>query len=304
MKAIVCTRYGPPEVLKLKELPCPNAKETEVCIRVRATSVTASDCIIRGFRVPPAFWLPMAVAIGFGKPRKSILGMVFSGEVSSIGGKVLSFKEGDKVFGFDRYRFGCYAQYKCISEKGLMTVMPASLSYVEAAAIPYGGLLASSFIGKGRIKGGQRVLIYGASGAVGTAAVQIAKAKGAEVTAVCGTAHVSLVLSLGADRVIDYSKTDSLESAGSYDIAFDAVGKRKSSALKRLIAQKMKGRYLSVDDGAPKLSIEDLRALKELVAAGKMKAVIDKVFALEQVAEAHSYVEQGHKSGNVVITVG
>ena len=304
MKAAVCTKYGPPGVFQIRDVPKPTPKENEVCVRVRATAATISDCIIRSFNVPAAFWLPMALVIGVGKPRKPILGMVFAGEVDSVGKAVTSFKMSEKVFGFDRFDFGTYAEFKCLSEDKVLARMPANLEFEEAAAIPYGGLLALAFIGKAHIQTGWKVLIYGASGSVGTAAVQITKSLGATVTGVCGSSNIGLVESLGADEVIDYTKKTHLDSTDSYDFVFDAVGKRKGSMIKSAIAQSHKGRYVSVDGGSPKVTREDLLLLKGLAEAGKLKPVIDRRYSLEQIAEAHRYVESGHKKGNVIITVG
>jgi NADPH:quinone reductase-like Zn-dependent oxidoreductase len=304
VKAIVCKKYGPPEVLQLKEVAKPAPKANEVCIRIHATAVTSSDCIIRGFNVPMAFWLPMALVIGVTRPRKAILGMVFAGEVDSAGEAVKLFKRSDKVFGFDRFGFGTYAEYKCISEKGMLAAMPTNVKYEEAAAVPFGGLIALAYLRKGGIQSGQKVLIYGASGAVGTSAVQLAKYFEADVTAVCSSANMELVRALGADRVVDYTKDHSLDRGDSHDFTFDAVGKRKSSQLKLSIAQTPKGKYISVDDGSPKFTAEDLVLLRDLVESGKIRAVIDRRYPLEQMAEAHTYVENGHKKGNVIITVG
>jgi NADPH:quinone reductase-like Zn-dependent oxidoreductase len=304
MKAIVCTKYGPPEVLQLKEVEKPTPGKNAVCVKIFATAVTASDCIIRGFKVPIGFWIPMGLAIGFTKPRY-ILGMVLAGEVESVGENVQSFKQGDPVFGFDRFRFGAYAEYKCISEKGILAIKPTNVNYEEAAAVPYGGLLALSYLRKGNILTGQSVLIYGASGAIGTSAVQLAIYFGATVTGVCSTANVELVKSLGANSVSDYTKDDFTIRGESYDFVLDAVGKRKSSNLKLQCRNALKpnGKFISVDDGSPKLHTEDLVLLKELIEAGKIRPVIDKSYPLEQIVEAHRYVETGHKKGNVVITV-
>ena len=308
MKAIVCTKYGPPEVLQLKEVEKPALQNNKVLIKIFATAVTASDCIIRGFKLP--IWHPMGLmmglAIGFTKPRQPILGIVFAGEVDSVGKDIKSFTKGDQVFGWDLFpAFGAYAEYKCMPEKGMLAIKPTNVTYEEAAAIPYGGLLALYFLKKGNIQSRQKVLIYGASGAIGTSAVQLARYYGAEVTAVCSTANLGLVKSLGAESVIDYTQEDFTNIVESYDLIFDAVGKRKSSKLKLQCKKALtpNGKYISVDDGSPKVSIEDLILLKELVAAGKIKPVIDKRFPLEQMAEAHEYVEKGHKKGNVVITV-
>ncbi len=302
MKAIVCTKYGPPEVLQLKEVEKPAPKPNEVLIKIFATGVTASDCIVRGFKVPIIMWIPMAAAVGFPKPRQPILGMVFAGAVESVGKDVKTYKKGDQVFGFDRFAFGTYAGYKCMPEDGMLAIKPANLNYAEAAAVPFGGLLALPFLRKGNIQPGQKVLIYGASGAIGTSAVQLARYYGAEVTGVCSTANIELVKSLGADTVIDYTKEDFTNRGELYDFIFNAVGKRKA----KLQCQKAltpNGKHVTVDDGSPKLQIEDLILLKELVEVGKIKPVIDRIYPLEQMAEAHRYVDQGHKKGNVVISV-
>ena len=307
MKAVVCTKYGPPEVLQLKEVEKPSPKNNEVRIKNFATAVTASDCIIRGYKLP--IWHPMGLmmglALGFNKPRQPILGIVFAGEVESAGTNVKSFKIGDQVFGWDLFpAFGGYAEYKCVPENGMLAIKPPNVSYEEAAAIPFGGLIALYYLKKGNIQSGQNVLIYGASGAVGTAAVQLAKHFGARVTGVCSTTNLELVKSLGADWVIDYTKEDFTNSREYYDFIFDAAGKKKSSNLKGKLAQTRNGKFISVDDGSPKPHIDDLILLKELVEAGNLKPVIDRYYPLEQIVEAHRYVDTGHKKGNVVITVG
>ena len=239
MKAIICTKYGSPEVLQLKDVAKPIPEENELCIKIFATAITASDCIVRGSKLP--LWRPMGLmmglVLGFGKPRNPILGMVLSGEIESVGKDVKSFQQGNQVFAFTvnsatQMRFGAYAEYMCVPENWKVALKPSNLTHAEAAAVPYGGLLALHFLKKANIHKDKRVLIYGASGAIGTSAVQIAKYYSAHVTGVCGTANLEFVKALGADAVIDYTKDDALESGTRYDIVFDAVGKRKSSALK------------------------------------------------------------------------
>lgn len=302
MKAVICTKYGPPEVLQLKEVEKPTLKENEICIKILATSVTASDCIIRGYKVSGMYRLLMGLILGIRKPRNSILGLVFAGEVNSVGNDTKSFKKGDPVFGFDRHGFGTYAEYKCIPEHGILVKKATNMNYEEAASIPYGGLLALYFLKKANIHSGQKILIYGASGAIGTSAVQLAKYFGAEVTGVCSTANLELVKSLGADQVIDYTKEDFTNKEEVYDIIFNAVGKKKKRLQCKGVLAK-NGKHITVDDSAPKFYVEDLEFLNELIEKGQMKAVIDRRYPLEQIVEAHKYVDQGHKKGNVIITV-
>ncbi|HLO27942.1 MAG TPA: NAD(P)-dependent alcohol dehydrogenase, partial [Anaerolineales bacterium] len=249
------------------------------------------------------YQLAMRLVVGFTKPRQPILGIVFAGEVESTGIGVKSFKKGDEVFGWDLFpAFGAYAEYKCIPETGMVALKPINLDYEEAAAIPYGGLLALNYLKRGNIQSGGKVLVYGASGAVGTSAVQLAKYFGAKVSGVCSTANLELVKSLGADTVIDYTKEDFTARGERYDFIFNAVGKRKA-ILQCGRALTPTGKHLTVDDGRPKVSINDLTFLSELVEAGHLKPVIDRRYPLEQTAEAHRYVDGGHKKGNVVITV-
>jgi len=305
LKAVVCTRYGPPEVLQVKELPAPVPRKNEVRIRISATAVTSSDCYLRGLRLSPAYRIMARLAIGWNAPRQPVLGMVLSGEVDSVGPDTTSFEVGERVFGFNRHLFGTYAQYVCWPEDGLVAPRPANFTEEESAAIPYGGLLALHFLRKADVRAGQSVLVFGASGAVGTSAVQLARRLGAEVTGVCSTANVDLVASLGAATVIDYTSEDFADRAERYDLIFDAVGKRKSAAPLRLCRQALApgGACVSVDDGTPKLRREDLVLLGELATKGEIRPVIDRTYALDEIVDAHRYVDNGHKRGNVVITV-
>jgi NADPH:quinone reductase-like Zn-dependent oxidoreductase len=306
MRAVVCTRYGPPEVLQLREVEKPVPSDDEVLIKIHATTVNSSDWFIRSAlrSAPVITQILMRLVIGITRPRKPVLGMVLAGEIEETGKPVGRFRVGDRVYAFTKFRFGCYAQYTCLPETATMALAPSNLTYEEAAAIPYGGLLAMHFLRKGSIQSGQQVLIYGASGAVGTTAVQLAKHFGTVVTAACGTTNLELAVSLGADAVIDYTNKHA-PGGKHYDLVLDAVGKRKTSRLKVACRAALApgGKYVSVDDGMPRMTASDLALLTELVQAGKLKPVIDKRYPLEQIVEAHRYVEQGHKKGNVVVTV-
>jgi NADPH:quinone reductase-like Zn-dependent oxidoreductase len=305
VKAAVCTRYGPPEVLRVEELATPVPRENEVRIRILATAVTSSDCYVRGLNLSLAYRIMARLALGWNAPRQPVLGMVLSGEVDSVGPDATSFEVGQPVFGFNRHRFGTYAQYVCWPEDGLLATRPANLTDEEAAAIPYGGLLALSYLRRADVRAGQRVLIYGASGAVGTSAVQLARHLGAQVTGVCSTANVDLVASLGATTVIDYTHEDFTDRAARYDLIFDAVGKRKSAAALRQCRRALAsgGACVSVDDGTPNLRREDLVLLGELATKGEIRPVIDRTYALDDIVDAHRYVDNGHKRGNVVVAV-
>jgi NADPH:quinone reductase-like Zn-dependent oxidoreductase len=302
MRAVVCTRYGPPEVLQLRDLPKPTPRSGEVCIKIVATSVSASDCIVRAFNIPLRLKLPMGAVLGFRAPRNPILGLVLAGEVESVGKDVTQFKPGNQVYAFTAFRFGAYAEYKCLPEKAVLAPKPSNLTHEQAAAIPYGGLLALYFLKQATIESRRRVLVYGASGAIGTSAVQLAKHFGAEVTGVCSAANLDLVKSLGADAVIDYTKEDFTQNGARYDLIFNAVGKRKAM-LQAEGSLTPGGRHITVDDSSPKLRAEDLAFLTELVESGRLRPVIDRSYPLEQIVDAHRYVDQGHKKGNVVIAV-
>jgi NADPH:quinone reductase-like Zn-dependent oxidoreductase len=305
MKAAVCTRYGPPEVLRIEDLETPVPRKNEVRIRVAATAVTSSDTYVRGLRLPPAYRMMARLALGWNSPRRSVLGMVLSGVVDSVGADARFFKAGDRIFGFNRYLFGAYAEYVCWPEDGILAVRPANLTDEEAVAIPYGGLLASHYLREAGVRAGQRILVYGASGAVGTSAVQLARHRGAEVTGVCSGANVKLVASLGAAKVIDYTAEDFTAGEERYDLIFDAVGRRKSAAALRNCRRVLApgGAWVSVDDGTPKLRREDLSTLGELAATGGIRPVIDRTYDLADIVEAHRYVDLGHKRGNVIVRV-
>lgn len=302
MKAIVATKFGNPDVLQLQQVPKPAPKDNEILIKVRATTVTAGDIRMRSLNVPPLFWLPARLTLGFTKPKHPIYGMELAGEVEAIGKDVTRFKVGDPVFASTlAANFGGYAEYKTMPEDGLVLTKPRNMTHEEAAAVPIGGPTALRLLRKGKLQRGQRVLIYGASGSVGTYAVQIAKSYGAEVTGVCSTAHVELVKSLGADQVIDYTREDFSAGGAVYDAIFDTVGKcPKAQAAKAL---KPNGKFITIAKLSTKQSLEELTVVKELVEAGQVRAVIGRCYPLEEMVEAHRYVDMGHKTGNVVITV-
>ncbi len=322
MKAVICTKYGPPEVLKLKEVEKPVPKDNEVLIKVHATTVTSADIRIRGFRVPLSFWLPARIALGFRSPKINILGAELAGEIESVGKDVKQFKAGDQVFAYPGHHGGGYAEYMCMREDSAVAIKPENLTYDEAAAVPFGGNTALHFLKQANIKDKEKVLIYGASGSVGTYAVQLAKYFGAEVTGVCSSSNIELVKSIGADYVIDYTKEDFSKNGEIYDVIFDTVGKSSLSdcmeslqkegvylqavatpttSLRMYLTSISTSKKLIGGTAVPKA--ENLYFLKELVETGEIEPVVDRTYPIEQIVEAHRYVDKGHKKGNVVITV-
>jgi NADPH:quinone reductase-like Zn-dependent oxidoreductase len=330
MKAIVCAKFGPPEVLQLKEVGKPTPKDHEVLIHVHATSVNFGDMMARNFRgisprefhMPFLFWLMAKLSLGHNQPKFTILGNEFSGEVEAAGKDVKRFKPGDQVFGHLGMGFGAYAEYLCAPEDGVLALKPNNITYEEAAVVPYGAIMALNLLAKVNIRPGQKVLVNGASGAIGSAAVQIARHLGAEVTGVCGTPRLEFVRSLGANRVIDYTQEDFTQNGETYDLIFDVLGKSSFSHCKNSLKPngvllyasfKMKqlGQMLwtSITHGKKVIcalapgGADDLMSVKELIQAGKIKAIIDRRYPLDQTADAHRYVEEGMRRGSVVITM-
>jgi NADPH:quinone reductase-like Zn-dependent oxidoreductase len=312
MRAVICTRYGPPDVLEIQLVDKPVQEDDEVLIKVRATTVHRGDVRIRRFDVPRGQRFMARLALGFTRPKHPILGMELAGEVESVGRHVTLFGAGDAVFGFTGWGLGAYAEYICLPEKprksvakdGMLARKPANMTFEEAAAGPAtGGVTALRILKKADLEGDKRVLIYGASGSVGTYAVQLAKSFGVHVTGVCSTANLDLVRSLGADRVIDYTQQDFVDEAETYDVVFDAVDKLPASRARTRLRKP--GIYLNVrkDSGSGAGSQEDLATLKALIETGAVRAVIDRRYPLEDVVEAHAYVEKGHKKGHVVVAV-
>src|SRR5438445_1638795 len=323
MKAIICTRYGPPEVLELREVEKPTPKANEVLIRVLAATVTKGDCELRSLKLPLLWKLLLRIGFGIRAPRKKILGQELAGDIESVGHAVTLFKRGDQIFASTGLHLGAYAEYDCLPEKGLIVTRPVNMTYEEAAAVPVGGLHALQYLRKANIQSGQKVLINGAGGSIGTVAVQLAKYYGAEVTGVDSTGKLDMLRSIGADHAIDYTREDFTENGEKYDVIFDTVG--KSSYSPSLKSLKETGFYLLGNPGLSQMiraqwtsrrgskrvvgrmelyRTEDLIFLKELIEDGRMRSVIDRRCPLEQTAYAHMYVDTGQKAGNVVITIG
>jgi NADPH:quinone reductase-like Zn-dependent oxidoreductase len=309
MKAIICSKYGPPNVLQIAECKKPIPKNDEVLVKIYATSVTNSDIFIRSSNVAWQFMIPFRLMIGIRKPRNPIIGEVFAGEIEYAGPHIKRFKVGDQVYGLTGMSLGGYADYKCMKEidskKGCLAIKPKNISFEDATAAAYGGLLALQYSEKGNIQHGQKVLVYGASGTTGTTAIQFAKHCGAHVTAVCSSSNFALVKSLGADNVLDYTDKESISKIEKYDFILDAVGKRKTSDLKKACekALTINGKYGSIDESPLLLESSRLDHIRELIESEKIRPITDKCFTFEQIVEAHKYVETGHKKGNVAVTV-
>ncbi len=324
MKAVVWTRYGPPDVLQLKEVAKPIPKDNEVLVKVHAADVFAGDCELRSLKVPILLRIFLRMYIGLTRPKRvTVLGQELAGEIESVGKDVKRFKRGDQIFTSTGFSFGAYAEYKCLPEDAMMALKPTNMTYEEAAVVPVGGTNALHFLRLGHIQSGQKILINGAGGGIGTMAIQLAKSFGAEVIAVDSGRKLDMLSSIGADKVIDYTKEDFTKSGETYDVIFDVVGKspffRSIRSLNEhgtllqanngLVVPKFQGLWTSMTSSKKVISKmagekkEDLVFLKDLIEAGKIRSVIDRRYPLEETAEAHRYVDKGHKKGNVVITV-
>jgi NADPH:quinone reductase-like Zn-dependent oxidoreductase len=322
MKAIKCTKYGLPEVLEIVDINKPKPKNNEILIKNYATTVTIADCRVRGFSVPASFWLFAKLALGFWKPRKPVLGNEFSGIIEEVGKNVTKFKIGDEIFAFTGHNFGAYAEYICINENSCIAIKPKNLSFEQSAALSFGGITALHFLKKSKIKTGDKILVYGASGSVGTYAVQLSKYFGAIVTGICSKENLELIKNIGADNVIDYTKTDLIDISEKYDIFFDTVGKGNISKSIKLIKPygryihtvtdiftdiiiklKLFGKEIKLIGGTYDANIEQINYIGKLAREGVIKPVIDKKFNFNEIISAHEYVEKGHKKGNVIIKI-
>lgn len=303
MKAVICTKYGEPEILEIRDLAKPTPKSNEIRVKIMATAVNSGDVRVRSIDVKGVMKLIMQLVLGFSKPRKPILGTVFSGVVEAVGDKVSVFKVGDKVFGMTGFQFGTYAEYITIKQNGNVIEMPSNASFEEAVALIFGGQTAIYFLEKANIAAmsNPNILIYGATGSVGTAAIQLAKHYGADVTAVCSSEGLELVKELGVNKTILYDKEDFTQHAEKFDFIFDAVGKTSKKQCNHLLNEK--GIYKSVSSGYASENVQQLELLKELFEKGLLTATIDKTFILDDIVAAHKYVDTGRKKGNVVITV-
>jgi NADPH:quinone reductase-like Zn-dependent oxidoreductase len=325
MKAIVMTRFGPPDVLQLQEVAEPTPKDNEVRIKIHATTASAGDCELRGLRVPIAYRLLTRIYVGLMRPKPTILGQELAGEIDAVGKDVTRFRKGDQVVGWSGFSLGAYAEFTCLPEKGVLAMKPSNMTYEEAAPLSVGGLEAVYFLRRANIQSGQKTLIVGAGGSIGTFAVQIAKYFGAQVTCVDSTGKLDMLRSIGADQVIDYRQEDFTKRVETYDVIFDVVGKSPFARSVRLLTpngrylmgnprmlQRIRGRWMSVKGSKKAISwaqrsageyAEDFKFLNDLVESGRLKSVIDRRYPLDQTAEAHRYVDTGQKKGNVVITV-
>jgi len=309
MKAIMCTKYGSPEVLQLVEAKKPEPKDDEVLIKIYATAVTASDIYIRSGRVKWSMMIPFRMMMGLIGPRNPIIGEVLCGEIQAIGKEIKRFRPGDRVYGLTGFSLGAYAEYKCMKENdsvnGCISLKPKNITFEEATMAAYGGLLAFQFMEKANIQRGHEVLIYGASSTTGIIAIQFARSLGARVTAICSASNIEMVKSLGTDAAIDYTKQDALDPQMKFDFIFDAVGRNKSSELKKSLCRNLiaNGTEASIDDENLKLDSKRLDLVRNLIETGHIKPFIDRVYQFDELAEAHEYVGKGHKKGGVAITV-
>jgi len=322
MKAVVCTKYGAPEVLKMVEIEKPTPKDNEVLIKIYATTVTVADCRVRGFVVPKSFWLPAKFALGFSKPKRPILGGELAGIVENVGKNVTKFKIGDKVFAFPGHFMGAYAEYKCMNENACIALKPENLSFEQAAALTFGGITALYFCQKANISKDEKVLVYGASGSVGTYAVQIAKYLGAKVTGVCSTENLELVKNIGADDVIDYTANEWISLNEKNDVVFDAVGKMDIEKVIEItkphgqyihtvatpfdeirLRRKLSKHQIKLIGGTYNANLEQINLIKKLAEEDFIKPVIDRIYSIDEIVEAHKYVDTGKKKGNVVLKI-